>query len=367
MCKFIVNIKEILGNFSKIKAHLKPKTKICVVVKANAYGFGAEKICSLFKGSADYFAVARLSEFLKIKGLITKPCLILSPLSEKESKIAIKNNAEITISQSSNLELIDKYAKKLGVKAKVHLKVDTGMNRYGFKSRSEILRVLKQIKKLENIELVGVYSHLYDVQNPALVEKQRKKFIDVKSMVYEMGLTPIFHLSASKGYKDEKNQFDMVRIGLDLYLNDDPTHKLVANILEIKEVKKGETISYLGTYKAKKDMRIAICSAGYADGVNRLLSNKGQVLINSCFCNIVGKICMDCFMAELTTDAKIGDEVIIFGKSGSSRISIWQVASLCDTIAYEILTGISTRVKRYYRWNYAGYCRKILGKETCQR
>lgn len=353
MCLFCVNLKEILSNFDNAKKCLNKKVKVCAVVKANAYGFGAEKICTLLKHKADYFAVSRLSEFLKLKNAgVKKPILILSPLLKEELPCAVENGAEITLSSIENLEELAKALKKKKKTAKVHIALDTGMSRFGIKTKQELERFLEKAIKLKNIEIVGVFSHLYSPTNQFITRKQRNKFIAFKNQILSFGFKPIFHLSASEGLKNKDNQFDMVRLGFDLYDSKKNLHCFKTKIVEIKTLKKGESVSYNGTFVAPYEMKIAVCEAGYADGLRRALSNKGEVIINGLKVPIVGNICMDCFMADISEciNAQIGDEVIIFGTDRKNSISVCEIAENCDTIPYEIYAGISNRVKRIYKW-----------------
>lgn len=352
MCEFEINLKEILKNFNEVKNCLDENVKVCVVVKANAYGFGAGKICQLLNYKADYFAVARLCEFLKIREIVSKPVLILSPLSENEMRVAVSKNAEISISDVESLVQVNKIAKRKNKIAKIHVALDTGMNRFGIKTEVDLKKFLKLLKKMENVQVVGTFSHLYDAENEEKTSVQRDMFLKFKKMIEKQKFHPIFHFANSVGLKDKSNQFDMVRLGIDLYLSKNDKHKLKSNILLVKEVKKGETISYGGTFRADKNMRIAICSGGYADGISRSLSSRGDVLISGKRASIVGTICMDVFMCDITEieGVKVGDEVVIFGSQKESAISVCEIASKCDTISYEIFTRISERVKRVYRW-----------------
>jgi len=363
MCQFIVSTNAILENLYNVKKSLDKNTKICAIVKANAYGFGASKICVLIKNCVDYYAVARLSEFLKFKEYeIDKPCLILTPLYKKELVVAIKNDAEITISVNSDIDFINDIAKNWNKTVKVHLKIDTGMSRYGFKDFCEIEKALNKIKTSENIKLVGCYSHFLNSANNVVTIRQRELFEKVKVLIEKFWGNCLFHLSNSNGIKDKKNIFNMVRLGFDLYNSNE--HKFITNITEIKNLQKGDTVSYNGLFKAKKQTKVAVCGVGYADGLSRLHA-KGYVLINGKKAKILGSICMDAIIVDITgIDALVGDEVVIFGKSKESMISVCDLAKECGTIPYEIYTSISSRVKRVYRWrNYASYSRKVQGKK----
>lgn len=364
MCRFVIDLKGILGNFNKAKKKLSENVKICAVVKANAYGFGVEKIAKLLDNQADYFAVARLSEYLKLKKIgIKTPILILSPLLEQDMQIAIKNGAEITIASFEGLLCAINYAAEHNLCAKVHLKVDTGMNRYGFKDLKEFKDALKIIKKSKSVVLVGVYSHFYDVCKDVL-DKQFAIFERFQIITLKYKFKPVFHMASSSTLSNKDYQLDMVRLGIDLYLSD--RHLFETEILQIKNIKCGERVSYGGTFTAKCDMKIAVCAGGYADGISRKLSCCGEVIINGKIAKIIGRVCMDCFMANITDiDAKVGDKVLIFGKMQENSISVCEVARKCGTIPYEMYTGISSRVKRVYHWGqYAGNFRKISWQKT---
>ncbi len=366
MCRFVIDLKAILDNFSKAKKKLCNGVKICAVVKANAYGFGAEKIAKLLENQTDYFAVARLSEFLKLKKIgIKAPILILSPLLESDMKIAIKSGAEIVITSTETLLCAIKFAKEYQVQAKVHLKVDTGMNRYGFKDVNEFKSALKMIKRCRWIKLIGVCSHFY-ASDDETVKKQLYVFEKFRKITIKAGFKPIFHIASSAKLGDNSCQCDMVRLGIDLYSSDN--HAFETQVLQIKQINCGECVSYGGTFRAEKDMKIAVCGAGYADGVCRKLSGVGKVTVNGKIAKIVGRICMDCFMIDVTNlDVVVGDKVYIFGKMQESCVSVCDIAKMCDTIPYEIYTGISARVKRVYHWGqYAGNFRKISWQKTCK-
>ncbi len=352
MCEFEINLKEILNNFNKVRSELKKNVKICAVVKANAYGFGARKICQLLNHKADYFAVARLSEFLKIKDITKKPILILSPLSEVELKSAIENGAEISVSDLKTLKNINKIALKKGKMAKIHVVLDTGMNRFGLKTEKELKCFLNCLKKMKNVLLVGAYSHLFDAENPTSNDLQRERFENFKRVIEKLKMNILFHLANSFGLKDPKNCYDMVRLGIDLYESEKNLHRFKSRIVEIKDVKKGEFISYGGVFIASENMKIAVCSAGYADGFSRALSNCGEVLVGKKKVKVVGRVCMDVFMCDISNvqNAEIGDEVVMFGCQGENCISVCEIAEKCDTISYEIYTRISERVKRVYKW-----------------
>lgn len=367
MSRFVIYLREILNNLNRVKASL-PHAKICAVIKANAYGFGYKKICYLLRNSVDYFAVARLKEFLDYKKLdFSVPCLILNPLDKREISSAVENGAEMTISNLQNLIDIQEISKTKNIVARVHLKIDSGLSRFGLNDEKELDGLLKVLKTCSNIQLVGVYSHIHSASNQKITAYQRQKFQRSIEIIRNKGYNPIIHFANSEGLKNKQNVFDMVRLGFDLYdLGGNCSHSLEANVLEIKNLQKGQTAGYDAKFCPKKPTKIAICSIGYADGVPRRFSKKGYVLIKGIKCKVVA-ICMDVLMVDIsaTNDVQIGEKVVVFGKFCQSHISVCDFAKNCDTIPYEIYTNISNRVKRIYKWRRnASYIREISSKKT---
>lgn len=366
MSRFVIYLGEILNNFNKVKASL-PNTKICAVIKANAYGFGFKKICHLLKNNVDYFAVARLKEFLDYKKLnISVPCLILNPLDRREVASAVENGAEITISNLQNLIDVQEISSIKNRTSRVHLKIDTGLSRFGICGDKELDSFLSILKTSPNVQLVGVFSHIHSAnrQKPTLF--QRQKFIRSIEIIQKKGYNPIIHFANSEGLKTKENVFDMVRLGFDLYDNSGKcSHSLEANVLEIKNINKGQSAGYDAKFCPKKQTTLAICSIGYADGVPRRFSKSGYVYIKGQKCKVV-EICMDILMADASSvkDLQIGENVTIFGKNFQTHISVCDFAQKCDTIPYEIYTNISNRVKRIYKWRRnASNIREISSKK----
>lgn len=344
LCKIkqlIKNKREILGG----------NTKVCAVVKANAYGLGIEKISQYILPYVDYYAVARIDELISLKKAhIYKPILILSPLMFDNDIIkSLKFDAELTVDNISLLEKINHCAKKLNKKAKIHIKIDTGMNRYGLKNKKDFSSLLEKARELYNIKIVGVYSHFACNDCPEIVEKQIKVFDEYKKICSNHKISPLYHISSSFNSSEKAFSLGMVRLGICLYEIDSGI-SLSGEILEIKQLNPDESLGYGFTFTATKLTRVACINIGYGDISIRKLSNKGQVIINGKKCNIIGNVCMDCLFADVTNvKASKGDIAILFGNSGQCCLSVCEVASKCDTISYEILTSISSRVKREYK------------------
>lgn len=351
IAKFEISLRAIKNKVFETRKKLGKYTKVCAVVKANAYGFGLEKIASVIKNHVDYFAVARVYELERLRNYgVYNKVLVLSPIVEVRQIVkALKLNAEITIINKESLIEINRIAENLNIIAKVHLKVDTGMNRFGIKDINEFKEVLETANGLYSVSIVGLYSHFACADNDIIVTEQIEYFERFLNVCHKKGFFPLTHISSSKRAMDTKYAYDMVRLGIDLYEIDDAI-KMTGEIVSLKEVKAGECIGYNYSYKACKDMTIACVNIGYGDIAIRHLSNKGKVIIKDKVCDIVGNVCMDCLFVNVTKlDVNIGEYVILFGKTNQNAISICEIADMCGTISYELFTSISERVKRIYK------------------
>ncbi len=342
--------------------------KICAIVKADAYGFGAKKTCKLLNDKVDYFAVSSPSEFFEIQKISTKPILILDPVIDKKilSKL-IKFGVELTISNFESLQAVIDVSENFDGKVKIHLAYNTGMNRFGFKTKTAVKSAIDKIEKTQNIEICGVFSHYFYANNEKFANIQYNSFFDLQQYLKSF-LCPktIFHIANSDGLL-YKNGFDMVRVGMGLYTDKVySTIKLKSKIIDIQIAKKGEIAGYNAIFKATRKSKLAVVAIGYGDGIFRSIAGKGYVLINGEFAKIVA-VCMDSILVDITgINAKINDDVILIGKSGSKQIFICDLAKWCDTIDYEIIVRLSSRVRRkYIEENYASHNRKIQSKETC--
>jgi len=334
-----------------VKKKLKENQKLCVVVKANAYGLGAKKICKTLSGVADYFAVSSVKEFFDIKWLTNKPILLLDPIYENITKVA-RFGCEFCVSNLSQIELVLKEAKRnKKVVYKIHIKINSGMNRFGFSSIDDIMKVLELSSKTQNIFVFGVFSHFFDAKSSKFAENQLEFVNNIKNIItkkYHLKRT-IFHISNSDGLENFCD-FDMARIGMKIY--DDTmfeTIKWTAKVVEIQTLKKGETTGYSRGFVAKKQTKIAVVQVGYADGIMRRIAGRGFVLIHDKFCKILA-VCMDSIMVDITgLEVSLYDDVVLLGRDKENQIFICDMASWCDTIGYEIITRISQRVKRKYK------------------
>ena len=357
-----IDLNAIKQNLEDAKKLLNHNQKICFVVKANAYGFGAKKIVKFFCEDVDCFAVSSEKEFFQVCKVTNKAILILDPIYENITKLA-KNGAEFSVPNKTCFDKIFSVAKaNNNVKFKIHLKLNTGMNRFGFNELKDVFDVIKKSQKLQNIQICGVFSHYFDAKCENFAKNQNEKFLNFVGLMNEKtNLKNVTkHICATDGLVCF-NGFDMVRLGMFLY--SDARHStltLKSKILDFHILDKGDTAGYGAIFKANKKTKLATVGIGYGDGLFRNIVKKGYVLINGKAAKIVA-VCMDSILVDATNiDSKIGDDVVLIGKSENAQIFICDVASWCDTIDYEIITHLSQRIKRkYIRWFYANYNRKI--------
>jgi len=359
-----VNLSNIKYNIDKIKECLQEGTKILAVVKANAYGHGMLEVSNAISSMVDHFGVATVDEaiFLR-KNKIKLPILVMSAILADEAASVIDYDLTATVFSIDLAKRLDQEAGKRNKKACIHIKVDTGMGRIGI-WHEEFCEFLNNIKDLEDLIIEGIYTHFPSAEeDDDFTSKQIDIFNNILMQAESTGLgIPLKHASNSAAIvKFKSAHFNLTRPGLMIYgvypdtrlrsiIKLKPALSLKSKLTYIKKVKKGRSISYGRTFTASKDTIIGTIPIGYADGYPHALSNKAKVLINGEFVSVIGRICMDQMMVELDTlpNAKIGDEVVLIGTQGSNSIEVEEIASLIDTISYEILCSISPRVSRVF-------------------
>lgn len=365
-----INLDALGCNFDAVRETLPENIKILAVVKANAYGHGAIGVAKFLEDKADYLAVAATDEALELrKNGVNCPILILGHIPYGDYDNIVKYNVTPTISDFYEAELLSKAAVKAGVTVPLHIAVDTGMNRIGFKCDDSSIEEIKKIKKLPNIEIEGVFSHLAaaDMLDKVYTKMQAEKFDDFVLKLKNAGINvSIKHLYNSAAIADLEKKYDMVRQGIILYglkpsdeveFNNinvpQPVMSMKTRVVQVKTLPAGESISYGCTYTTEKETRVATLCAGYADGVTRVLSNNGEVLIRGKRAKIIGRVCMDQFMVDVTDipEAEAGDTATIFGTDGKETISVDEIAKKANTINYEIICNINSRVTRVYMKN----------------
>ena len=347
-----VDLNKLANNFNYLKSKLNPNTKIIAVVKAYAYGHGDIVIASyLEKLGAHALWVADFEEGTRIrKSGIKIPIIIANPGTKSTQQI-IDNNLDVVI---YNSELLHLYG-KLDTEIRIHIKFDTGMNRYGFDS-SKVDELVADLQKYPKLKIQSICSHLAasdNITEDSFTNAQFKVFDNVSNS-FSISLSKIIdrHILNTNGVLRFSNkEYEMVRLGIGLYgVNNDNNLQQVSTlksvISQIRNIKKGSKVGYDASFLAKEDMIIGVIPFGYADGLNRKLSpKKGVIIVQNIACPIIGKISMDSCMINLKgTTAKTGDEVVIFGEENT----ISSIAIKLSTIPYEIFASLNRRIKRVY-------------------
>lgn len=362
-----VNLDCIAENIKNIRKNVKKETEIMAVVKADGYGHGMIEIAkTCIKNGANWLGVAIFEEALELrKNNITLPILILGNTFECAFEYIIKKNITQTVFSFNMAKKLSEVATKLKKNANIHIKIDTGMSRIGFFPNDEGISSILNINKLPYIKITGVFTHFSqaDAKDKSFTKEQFEKYNFVIERLKQNGLYKITkHVSNSGAILDlDELNLNMVRAGIiiyGLYPSDDvrkkiqllPAMKIKSKVSFLKEIEKDTGVSYCQTFLAKKKTKIATIPVGYADGYTRIMSNKGKVIINGKYANIVGNICMDQFMVDVThiEDIKEGDTVILLGQDKNLNISAEDLAKLQNTINYEIVCGVGKRVPRVY-------------------
>ena len=369
--KAIIHLDNLQHNIKEVKKRLHNDVKICLAVKADAYGHGAvHSSVAAIRSGVTHLAVASVQEGIELRNAgIIAPIISLSIPNLDEAKDIILNNIQPIVVDEEYIEHLNNVAFSLNKKAHLHLKVDTGMGRIGCRP-DEAIMLAKKINEKSNLHLEGVATHFavsdsIDPNDESFTQRQISIFKKTIESIENEGIRiPLVHASNSGATLFQKEQFDMVRIGLLAYgyspfdeENDfneielKPVMELLTEVVFIKQVKKGDSISYGRTWKSQKDTYIATLPIGYADGLSRSLSSKLKVRIGNEFYPIVGRICMDQCMVDIGSESNVKrwDEVCIFGPSnGIKNNSAKDVANLAGTICYEITSNINKRVPRIY-------------------
>ncbi len=364
-----INLDAVTFNMKQMESRIDPETQITAVIKADAYGHGAVQIAHLLENDPCLwgFAVAAAEEGMELRrNGIRKPILLLSYAFSESWADMIDYDIRFAVFDYEAAEGISRQAVSLGKKALVHLAVDTGMSRIGFADTDESVETIKKIAGLPGIRIEGLFTHFARADEPSIApaERQLERYNVFSRKLDEAGVVvPIHHASNSAGIFRLKNaNLSMVRAGITLYgllPSDDvreevqplmPVMRLVSHISYVKDLLPGAEISYGGTFTVRKPMRVATIPVGYADGYPRQLSNKGSVLIRGRRVPILGRVCMDQFMVDVTDipGAARGDEVVLLGSQGSETITAEEIGALSGRFNYELVCDITKRVPRHF-------------------
>lgn len=362
-----VDLEAIRHNIKEAKRKIKPGTKIMAIVKADAYGHGAVPVADALRDLVDAYGVAVIEEALELrKHGFGQMILILGYTPKSRYEELVLHDISQTVYTLSMAEELNETAKRLDKKAGVHIKLDTGMGRLGFLPTEDSAEKVARISSLSHIAIEGMFSHFARADETSLepAKEQLERYRYFLQLLEQRGITiPVKHIANSASImRFPEAHLDMVRSGITTYglypseevekeaMDLRPAMEWKSVISYLKEVEGGTPISYGGTYVAPDKRMIATVPIGYADGLKRDLSNKGRVLIRGKCAPIVGRICMDQFMVDVTEikEAREGDTVTIFGRDGKNSISVEEISGLSHSFNYEYVCGITKRVPRQY-------------------
>jgi len=357
-----ISLKNLVYNFRLIKRILSKATKVMACVKADAYGHGLLPVAKKLSSEAvDYLSVASIDEAIQLrKAGIRLPILVLGMVLREDVKPLFEYDISQTICSEELAKALDRKANSLGRKLKVHIKVDTGMGRIGV-LHNEAVSFVKKIASFKHIEIEGLFTHLACADsNEDFTNYQISIFEQIVFSLRKQGISiPLIHAAGSLGVAGySRSHFNTVRPGLILYglypkegmrLKLKPVLSLKTRIVYVKNVPKGWGISYGHTYVTQKDTFIATLPVGYGDGYPRNLSNIAPVIIRGKLYRVSGRVCMDQTMVDIgKLNSKVGTEVILIGCQGKSCVSAEELAELSNTIPYEIVCGLGSRIPRVY-------------------
>ena len=364
-----IDLDAVEYNCSNVRAKLPDDCKLLGVIKADAYGHGAVELAHLLDEKCDFFGVACIEEAVELKKAGVKaPVLILGYVDSNVYDLVVKYDVRIPIFSMESAVALSNEAVRQGKTVPFHFCIDTGMSRIGFQVNEQSADMCKEITLLPNIEAEGLFSHFATADEADLTKAkaQREKYKAFVKMLEDRGVNiPVKHLNNSAGIMNFDEYFDMCRMGIILYglypseevdkslLDIKPVMSWLTHITHIKTLEPGREISYGGTYKTTEPRVIATIPVGYADGYPRCLSNKGRVIINGQYANIVGRVCMDQFMVDVT-DVKgvnLNSTVTLIGRDGDACLSMEEVSNSAHSFNYELPCRVARRVPRVYYKN----------------
>lgn len=361
-----VDLGAIAHNARTIKAHIGPGVRLLAVVKANAYGHGAVEVAgAALRHGASGLAVARTPEGLALREAgITAPILVMNYTPASELEAALTHNLTLTVNDLETAEALSALAIRLGRAAPVHIKIDTGMGRFGLLP-DEVVPFVQRVAGLPGITVEGLYTHfaVADLADKEYTRHQFAIFQQIRTRLAAGGLRPAMcHVANSAATLDlPEMHLDAVRVGIALYglrpsgevepaVPLRPALALKSHVARVRTLPAGSSISYGRTYITPRAMPVALIPVGYGDGYHRLLSNRGAVLINGRRAPIVGRVCMDQFVVDVSQVGPVAleSEAVLIGCQGGACISAEEVATWAETINYEVTTGLLPRIPRIY-------------------
>lgn len=367
-CYAEVSLDAIRSNILEVRKKVPEDVKVLAVIKANGYGHGATEVGKCLEDLVDYYAVATIEEAVSLRedGLI-HPIMILGYTSPKQYMELLRYDIRPTIYRREDAEVLNEIAGRAGKKAAIHFALDTGMTRIGFQITEEAADEMAEIAALPNIFAEGMFSHFScaDMVDKEFSKGQMAQYEKMVKLLEARGVEiPIKHLCNSAGIMEfDSHRYNMVRSGIityGLYPSEEvvkenlklvPAMSWKAHVIHVKDVPAGRGVSYGATYVTEgESTKIATVSVGYADGYPRSVSNKGRVLIHGQYAPILGRVCMDQMMVDVShiPDVYVEDIVTLVGKDGDNRISIEELGDLAGSFNYEMVCSVSARVPRLY-------------------
>lgn len=364
-----IDLEAIEYNMDRMKDNLEDGVKIISVIKSDGYGHGALQIAR-FLEEKEYiwgYALAALDEAVVLKkGGIKKPLLVLGCIFPEQWEEMLEYEIRMTVYTEESARRVSELASKIGKKAYIHIKLDTGMARLGFPVCTDSVERIVSIGRLPNLVIEGMYTHFAkaDETEKEFTEKQLKDYLWMKKELADRGVTVTYHhCSNSAGIIDVKEaNMDLVRAGIatyGLYPSEEvkkekvplkPAMELLSHVTHVKWVEKGTPVSYGGTFTTDRRTKIATIPVGYGDGYPRSLSNQGYVLIHGKKAPILGRVCMDQFMVDVTEieDVRFGDKAVLIGEDEGERITVEELSRLSGRFNYEFICSFGKRVPREY-------------------
>ncbi|HOX61016.1 MAG TPA: alanine racemase [Candidatus Magasanikbacteria bacterium] len=354
----------LISNLVNFRRFLPSQSRLAAVIKGNAYGHGQNEVAKAIEKHVDYFQLDGIEELRQLRQVTKKPVLILGYVQPADLEEAVRLNAELGIYDISIAKKLNTLGKKLRKKPKVHIKIDAYLGRQGILPTG-ILKFAKILRTLKHIEVVSAYSHFANIEDTVddtHARKQIETFENAVEILRANGFEKIqTHMSATSGalvFEGRELRSQIVRIGIGLYglwpsealekkyskkLKLTPVMRLVTHVAQVKELPPGHTVGYGLTFTTWRKTRIAVIPLGYSDGLDRRMTNNGNVLIQGKRCPIIGRVAMNMFVVDVTRvpNVRANDEFIIIGKQKNETISAEEIAKNIDTINYEITTRLS--------------------------
>ena len=367
-----IDLDAVVYNIEHMNRNIRKNTQILGVIKTDAYGHGAEAIASVLQPLPYMwgFGVATVDEAVLLRRSgVTKPILILGYTFPSQIETAVRENLTLTVFEKTLPEMISLEAQKQNKVVNIHIKLDTGMSRLGFRDNEESYQTIKDIIAMPGLNVEGVFSHFSraDERDKTFAHVQLDIYHQILKHLDEDGINfNIRHFDASAGIIDiREGNFDLVRAGIStygMYPSEEvrkakvplrPVLSLKSHVIFVKEVEPGTPVSYGGTYVTMRKTKIATIPVGYGDGYPRLLSNKADVLIHGQRAPILGRVCMDMFMVDVTDieNVQMGDEVTLIGKDGDEKIAVEELSEICGRFNYELCCDLGKRVPRIFMKN----------------